>query len=321
MATSGLYTLGLTFNEISIEAFDLLQIGEDGETLDGDMKSRSMKSANTMLKEWQTQGIHLWSYTEGTLFLTVGQAKYDFRESTTHIANTWHETTTTAATTADSYTFNVTNGSNFQVDDVVGIIQNDNNIFWTTIKIISTLAITVADAITLATLSGAYVRNYRPSTSISPALIPISRIKTKGIRRKETTDYEIPIVDASRQEYFDLPNKEQTGTPIQAYYSRQDIAGESAGIMYLWNSPSSSKPVINFTYERKLQIFSSVDDTADIPEFAQEAFIYNLAVKLITKYGCSPARSQYLKEEAFRLKSDMLSFDAEMKPIKVKLRA
>lgn len=319
MSTSGIYTLSKTLNEVAAEAFDLLQVGADGETLGGDMIGRAKASLNLMLKEWQTQGIHLWSYTEGSLFLAVGQEKYDFREATTHIANTWFETTTTAATIAGANTIEVTNADDIQDEDVIGVIQNDNNLFWTTVNgAPAGLTVTLTDNITLPTISGAFVRNYRVGTATAPELIPVSRIL--NVRRQESTDYEIPIVFESRQDYFDLPNKSQVGTPIQAYYSRQDLAGETSGIMYLWNSPISSVPVINFTYERKIQIMVNEDDTLDVPDYAQDAVIYNLAVKLIPKYGASTGLATWIKGEAQTLKNDLLAYDSAVYPIKMKMR-
>jgi hypothetical protein len=319
MSTSGIYTLSKNLNEIASEAFDILQIGADGETLNGDMVSRAKTSLNLMLKEWQSQGIHLWSYTEGSLFLAVGQEKYDFRDASTHVANDWFETTTTAATIAGANTILVTSADNIQDGDPIGVIQNDNNLFWTTVNgAPSGLTVTLTDNITLPTLSGAFVRNYRVGTATAPELIPVSRVL--NVRRQESTDYEIPIVFESRQDYFDLPNKSQVGTPIQAYYSRQDLAGETSGIMYLWNSPISSVPVINFTYERKIQIMVNEDDTLDVPDYAQMAVIYNLADMLIPKYGASQGLAVWVKTEAQRLKNDMLAYDAAVYPIKMKMR-
>lgn len=319
MTASGVYTLGKTFNEIATEAADVIQVGADGETLGGDIIGRIKRPLNLMLKEWQTQGIHLWGYTEGTLFLTVGQAKYDFRLTATHIANTWYETTTTADTTAAATSISVTSASDIQDGDKIGIIQNDNDLFWTTVNgaPIGTTVL-LDDAITLATVSGAVIYNYRAGTSTSPELIPVSRVL--DVRRRENSDYEIPIIFQSRKDYFDLPNKSQNGTPIQAYYSRQDVAGETSGTMYLWNAPSTSVPVINFTYERKIQIVVDADDTVDVPDYAQEAVVYNLAVKLIPKFGTASTLAQWVRQEALILKNDMLAFDAALYPIKMKMK-
>ena len=322
MSTSGLYTYSRTLNQIAEESLQLLEAVGDGETLSGDHIERTKASLNSLLKDSQTQGLHLWTETEGTLFLKVGQASYDFRATSTHAANSYNETTTTAATSAAALTIPVTSITDINDGDIIGIVQNDNDIFWTTVNGTPTgLNVIVDDAITLATVSGASVRSYTPETTTVPALIPISRISPGqgSVRRKEADDYEIPIIFNSRKDYFNLPNKAQNGTPIQAYYSRQDIAGEVGGIMYLWNAPSSGVPVINFTYERKIQIVSAATDTVDYPDYAHEYIIYNLARRLILKFGCSEKRAQFIMAEADRTKGEMLAYGASMYPIQIKM--
>lgn len=315
MATSGTYTHSLTLNEVVSEALELIQAVGDGETLSGDHLDRGKKSLNNMLKEWQTQGIHLWTYTEGSLFLEVGKAEYDFRLSTTRAVNTYFETTITADTAALATSFPVTSAANLTVGDNIGIIQSDKDMFWTTISTITGTTIGIpSPGITLATTSGAQVRNYRSTET----LIPVARMLS--VRRKEGTDYEIPIVFESRKDYFDLPNKDQVGTPIQAYYSRQDVAGETSGIMYLWNSPDSSVPVINFTYERKIQIMVNATDTLDVPDYAHQAVIYNLARKLIPKFGCGAELAAFIVGESEALLGNMLAFDTTLYPIKISMK-
>lgn len=90
--------------------------------------------------------------------------------------------------------------------------------------------------------------------------------------------------------------------------------------MYLWNTPISSVPVINFSYERKLQIMVDPGDSLDVPDYAIDAVNYNLAKKLIPKVGCSTARAKLIITEAERLYNNLLSFDSTSYPIKVKLR-
>jgi len=315
MSTSGIYTYSRTLNEIAEESLDLIQAVGDGEGL-GNHITRVKASLNGLLKEAQTQGLHLWTQTEGTLFLEVGQASYDL--STVKAANTYYETTLTAATSAAALTIPVTSVTNIQDGDIIGIIQNDNNLFWTTVNgTPSGLNVNLDDAITLACLDGAVVYNYRPGTATVPNLIPISRIT--DVRRKEDTDYEIPIIFQSRKDYFGLPNKNQVGTPIQAYYDRQDVAGETSGTMYLWNAPSSSVPVINFTYERKIQIMVDADDTVDFADYAHNYVVYNLAKRLIPKFGCSEKMAQIVFEGAESTERDMLAYGASMYPIQCRI--
>jgi len=317
MATSGTYTYSRTLNEVVSEALDLIQAVGDGETLSGDHVDRGKASLNSLLKEAQTQGLHLWTETEGTLFLEVGEEKYDL--SSAKAANTWFETTTTAATVATATTILVTSATNIQASDIIGIVQNDNNLFWTTVSgAPSGLTVTLAAGITLATVSGAKVYNYRPSTATVPALLPISRVT--NVRRRESDDYEIPIIFQSRKDYFNLPNKAQQGTPIQAYYDRQDLAGGTSGLMYLWNAPSSSVPVINFTYERKIQVMVNATDTLDVADYAHEYIVYNLAKRLIPKFGCSEKLATLIYEHARETKQDMLTYGASMYPITFRMQ-
>jgi hypothetical protein len=322
MTTSGIYTYERTLNQVATESLELIEAVGDGETLSGDHIERSRASLNSLLLSSQTQGMHLWTETEGTLFLKVGQAIYDFRDSSTHVANDYNETTTTADTTAATLTIPVTSIEDINDGDVIGIVQSDNDIFWTTVNGAPTgLNVIVDDPVTLTTLSGAFVRSYSPSTATAPALTPISRISPGqgSVRRKEADDYEIPIIFESRKDYFNLPNKAQLGTPIQAYYSRQDIAGQVGGIMYLWNAPDSSVPVINFTYERKIQMMVNPDDTLDTADYAHEYIIYNLAKRLILKFGCGKDRAQLILDEAERTKLEMLAYGASMYPIQMKM--
>ena len=318
MATSGTYTYSRTLNQTISDALDLIQAVGDGETLSGDHVTRGTTALNGLLKQWQTQGIHLWTYTEGSLFLQVGQSEYDMSATATHTANTYYETTSTAATIATATTLLVTNSDNIVVGDKIGIIQNDNDLFWTTVSGKAGLTLTLTAGITLATVSGAVVYSYKIATATVPELIPISRML--DVRRKEGSDYEIPIVFQSRKDYFNLPNKSQTGTPIQAYYARQDVAGEASGIMYLWNAPSSSVPVINFTYERKIQIMVNANDTLDIPDYATDAVTYGLAKRLIPRFGCSAELTALIMAEAQKYEESMLAYDSALYPITIKMQ-
>jgi len=307
MTTSGVYALDLTLNEILIDAFDRLQIGADGETLDGDMFERGRLAANLLIKSWEQQGIHLWTYTEGTLFIQKGQAKYDF--ATAQLSNTFFETTTTAASLIATGQITVTSTDDMVIGDNLGIILEDNSIQWTLIASLpGANVVTFGDALTQAVNSGAVIYNYRDT------FVPVKRIL--NVRRRETDNYEIPIIFESREDYFDLPNKENEGTPIQAYFSRQ----RDAGIMYLWNTPSSAVPVINFTYERSLQIFVTAADTFDFPEEWHEAIIANVAVKLIPKYGSSQALSDLLRVEAADALAMALSFDSAVYPVEMDMQ-
>ena len=304
MATSGLYTLGLTTNDLIDQSYDLLQIGQQGETLTGDFYNRATRTLNVMLKTWEAQGIHLWTMEEGTLFLAIGQSEYPF--STSKVANTYYETTTDAAEAIGQTVISVTSTSNMVVGQIIGLVDEDNDLFWSTISsFVTDTTVTIANALTTAVPSGNEVYFY------SNTFKPCNRVLS--VRRKEGTTYEVPINFISRDEYMSLPNKSTQGYPIQAYYDRK----ETTGTMFLWNAPSSAVPVIRFTYERKMQILDASTNTFDLPEYWFEAIIWNLAKRLIPIYGCDASRKLDIKEMAKDTLDDALGFDTDVYPIKV----
>ena len=87
--------------------------------------------------------------------------------------------------------------------------------------------------------------------------------------------------------------------------------------MYLWNAPDSSVPVINFTYERKLEIMVNATDTLDFPDYAHEYIVYNLAKRLIPKFGASQGVTALIMAQAEETKRDMLAYGNSMYPIQI----
>ena len=310
MALSGQYFLTLTFEDICQEVLEILQVIGDGETVTTSMRNKIKTSTNLLIKKWDGLSINLWTYTEGTLFLQVGQAEYDLRDSSTRVTNQFFETKLSADALAGATSITVVDADNIQDTDSIGIITGNNNLFWTTVN-----GAPVGNTITLAAgldadaINGAVVYNYRATD-----IIPVQRVL--NVRRRESTDYEIPIIFESRTDYFDLPNKNQLGFPIQAYYSRQ----EPQGIFYIWNSPSSSVPVINFTYERPKQTIVNDTDNIDIPEYFYDAFIMNICRTVMYKFATDPQKRAEIKADADEYLNEVLAFDNAVYPIEVKVQ-
>ena len=304
MATSGIYRHVVTFNDIAEEAFDILQIGQDGDTFGGNEQVRSRKSMNFMLKAWEGQGIHLWSLTEGSLFLVKGQFKYNF--ATANLANTWFETTLSADEAAGQNILSMTSTTDITVADVIGIVLDDNTTHWTTVLSKTSTTVTIAVVLPSAAVSGSFVRTY-----VANSFIPANRVMET--RRRERAEYEIDMNFESRKDYFHLPDKVTTGKPIQSYFSRQLAEGD----MYLWPAPDDTEIVINFTYERPIQVISAGTDNFDIPDYWYEAVIYNLAERLILKFGCTEKRAIFIKAAAKEYLLVALAYDTDLYPIKI----
>jgi len=75
MATSGSVDFTLNRNDLIDEAFSLLGIGAEGESLSGDMISRASRALNILVKNWQID-IDLWIETRGTLTAVTDQQSY-----------------------------------------------------------------------------------------------------------------------------------------------------------------------------------------------------------------------------------------------------
>lgn len=303
MATSGQTTFTLTPNEFVEEILEVMQASGDGESVGGTLNKKVYRAMNLFLKQMETDGGHLWTQTEGTLFLQKGQAEYDF--ATAKVTNTYYETITTAASSSGSAVVSVTDADNMTVADEMGVLLTDGSIQWSTIASISSLEITMDDVLTQDTLAGGKVYNF------NDALDSVSRII--DVRRKEETNYEIPINFDSRDNYMDLPNKSETGMPIQAYYSRQRVNG----IMYVWPAAIDAKSVLNFTYERQLDIVENTTQELDIPNYWFNAFIWGVAKMLITRIGVSPALAAEIRANADIYMNEALSYDNPVYPIEM----
>jgi len=75
MATSGSSDFNLNRNEIIEEAFSLLGVISDGESLDDNMKVRGDRALNLLVKDWQ-KDVDLWIETRGTLTAVVDKESY-----------------------------------------------------------------------------------------------------------------------------------------------------------------------------------------------------------------------------------------------------
>lgn len=391
------FALDLTLNDVVDEAYDLLQVASDGEPTTGGLFNRAVRSLNIMLKLWESQGIHLWTFTEGHLFLQKDLDRLDFRlegrdtgitpsTRAVHLSNDFEQLSTTADVAVNDLTIPVDSVTLLAIGDQFGVLNDDNDLEWFIVMGINALVVTLDRAVGVASSSSTIVYTYdylnfslltdstvsdstvevadttlfsvddqiavlldtnvteeRTISSIDQGLneltvsaaftgtastgqacvnlttrrnafLPVKRITNDSVRRRESTDYEIPIVFQSRKDYFDLPNKNQSGSVIQAYYDRQ----QPQGVMYLWNRPAAARSIINFTYERPIMVLTDPTHTFDLPEEWLGAIIYNLAKRMIPKVGCSEARKTDIKDGATEYLDNALGFDQAVYGIRLK---
>lgn len=122
---------------------------------------------------------------------------------------------------------------------------------------------------------------------------------------------ETPLMELSRQEYFDLPNKTIESIPTSFYYDPRT----TSGTIYLWPTASTATAAdmsLRLTYLRKMEDMDSTADEADLPQEWLQALIWNLALDLMTEYPVrDPALAKLIIGRATKLYDDLKGWDEE----------
>lgn len=306
MAVSGSTDFTLTTSTLIEEAYAHLKMGFEGEDISPEMSAEAKRSLNMMLADWQNDGIHLWTFEDATLFLQAGKTSYVLENSNFTTSFTKTALTNDAVTGATTIVLDGVSG--LLIDDNIGIMDNDSNLFWTTVRQLSGTTVTLTDALINDSNAACPVFYY---TTTAP---DVERVL--GVRRTSNFEDDTPINFVSRQEYFDLPNKSQVAQNVsEAYYHRKNPNGE----LFLWQTPQNSLELVKVRYERKMFDFVNNDDTPDVPKGFYLAMALNLAEILAVKYGVSEPQFQRVRYLADKYLTNALNFDNEVYNIKVSL--
>lgn len=117
---------------------------------------------------------------------------------------------------------------------------------------------------------------------------------------------DLPMHEMSRQDYYALPRKDTKGYPTQWYYDRQ----RANGTLHVWPAPDATGGTLRFTYRRVVMDLDASGDDLDLPQEWQQAVIYNLAKKLMPRYGgAGTPEGQLVLAEAERSYMVVKGFD------------
>lgn len=93
---------------------------------------------------------------------------------------------------------------------------------------------------------------------------------------------DTPLFPYSKQEYYWLSNKTQSGIPTQWYYDQESPRGN----LFVWPVPDAASLPMTVTLDCEIPFQeSTLGAVPDMPDHWQEAAIYNLAIRLAVKYG------------------------------------
>lgn len=309
--SSGDTSFRMTTKDLITEALAICKIGIEGERLANERLTNGRRTLNIMCSGWQRQGIHLWTYEEGTLFTETNKSAYTLEQvhATNHYTKTKLSADALTAATTVTIDTNVLGIGQEQVDYVdtdwyIGFLLADNTLWWTTVVSAVDTAITLTDGLPEDLLTGCYVVFYRDKVRSVERTLNYRRVEnlfSDGFMN------ETPIKQESHKGYFNQPNKSSTGPASLAYYHRE----LPQGTLHVWPAPGDSLQPLNFTYERMIEDFVNDDDCADWPKYWYEAIVYNLADRLATKYRVPPQLKAEIKENAMMFLEETLNFDDE----------
>jgi len=302
MAVSTDVTFNYNRNQIIKAAARKVGAFQAGETPDAQTVQDFSDALNIMVKHWNAIGIHVWTETEATLFLQPGQYSYEVGpNSTDHATEEYSSTTLASDYTAGGLTITVDDDTGIANGDYIGVVLDDGTIGWSTVN-----GTPVANVVTIsAALSdGATTASnvYFYTTNISkPLRIPFGR------RYFISSAIATPMTPLSRHDYYDLPNKANTGTITQYFYDPK----RANGIIKLWPAPTDAESTFNFTWYKSIANFDSAATDPDFPQEWTNALIFNLAYYMAPEYGVPADQYAIIKDMAMTTLDDMKGWDRE----------
>jgi len=299
MAVSGTNTFSQTRNDIINRALSILGVKTRGRALTAEEVNEASDALNLFVKGLKSEGIYLWKYAEGTLFLTVGQENYLIDGSTANATESFTQTTTNAAASSGATAIVVTSATGFTAGYFVGAMKDDGNIFWTTVASVAGTTINLNNALTDDVLSGAIVFVYQAKI-IRPEAIT-------SARRRDSSGYDTPLNELARSDYFNLSQKTVTGQPTQFYYDKR----LSYGTFYLYQAPDDATNTIKFTFQKMFFDFTSGTDNPDFPIEWAETLAFGLASRLTYDYGIDKTKAELIKRTADEMLRNLKGYDRE----------
>lgn len=264
----------------------------------------TLQALNYMVKSWQNQGLHLWTKTEGILFLDKGKTDYLLGPSgdeATNLDDLITTDLTVAGVTTDT-TINIPS-TGMTIGDTIGIRLDDGTRQWATILTIpgSTSVTIPAPGLTGAAAIDNSVFTFTTILDRPVRLLQLRRDKLGA------TEEEIEAEQWSREEYFAQPDKTSEGTINNWYYSPQLTNGR----VYIWQTANDVDQVAKFTYERPIDISVSTSENPDFPSEWFRTLKYNLAVDIAPEFRIPQEKIATLKLIADELLEGSLGFDFE----------
>lgn len=298
MATSGSYDYTLTRDTLIRRAFQIVGVYQLTETVGSDDLDFAKDILNSMIKQWQAEGLKLWNRREATLFSAYQTASYSLGSTGTHATNSYVSTAINGALTSGATSITVDSTTGMTAADNISFKLADNTRQWTTIASVdSSTTLTIDDALTGNVADDTLVFSY--TTKMQR---PLQVISVRWQDKNYTS--EIPLDMVRHEEYFEIPDKTTDGASSLFYYDKQ----LDNGVIYLWARPDNVDYIFNLTYYEQLEDMDAATDNFDFPQEWTLGLMYNLAELLAIPYGHAQ-ELQMIQPKAQELKAKLEDFN------------
>lgn len=305
MATSGTATFTYNRDQIIKMAYRKLGVINASETPSAQMIQDASDALNLWVKALNATGLHIWTETEATVFLQPGQNAYTLGAgSTDHATETYTSTTLSASAASSATSISVSSTTGFGASFNVGIGLDAGGIFWTTQNgAASGSTINLSAGLSGSASSGNPVFVYQ--TNI---IRPLRVVSTRRYNFASAIDTQ--MIQMSRIDYRNQPNKTSTGVVTQSFYDPRGGAN-TQGVLYVWPAPVDSTNGVKMTWWRPVQDFTSAANTPDLPQEWGLCLIWNLAKEMGPEFDVTPNRWAMIKEMAAGHLDNVSGWDRE----------
>jgi hypothetical protein len=281
-STDGTITSHGTRDSIILRALRICSVVADSELPTPSMTANAAEAFNALVKQWDSMGIHLWTMSEGVVFIQPNQYQYSLdvflppSQNADRTAQNWRLNTLATsmgigATSVVVHTWTDYGLSDIQVADELGIVTNNGRVSWGTVATVSPLTIT--PGLPDPAQPGAYIFLLRKRLEQPLRIVSARRFILSN-------HIETPLLPLSRLDYREMPNKETQGTITSYFYDPQLFTG----YVSFWPAPQDVSALARITYYRRMQDLTSPTDVPDLPQEWANALTWNLAKEIAPEY-------------------------------------
>lgn len=296
MAVSGTNTFTVTRNDIIDAALRTLGVIAIGETPTSEDYTNCSQALNIMIKSWAKKGFPLWTFETLEVPMVPGVLEYPIGPSAGYV-----------------YSVTITDGGTGYTSATVGFTGGGG----TGAAATATVTDGAVSAITVTVPGNAYTS--APTVSITgdgtgatATATIVGLTMSKPVRAfsaflRNPQDYDISLIQISKQEYDMLGYKFNESTPNQFYYDNQLANGK----LLVYNLPSEEGYTIHLLTQRMFYDMSGATNDFDFPQEWFQALKWGLAAEIAAEYQVPIDEIPYYEQKAQAYIEESFDFSVE----------